>query len=344
MINEIVEIPITITRINSKINIVSFKTPRIYFNEPFFIDSLVKNFNILQSQIKLPNENELLSRPVHYEETSNQIVNTPIEKFIEKFGNSTSVLSIDEKIGFIFHMSRCGSTLFTQMLTASNKFFVLSEPTIINAVLDPALEIDESTRIKLLKACINALNSCAPITSERTIIKFRSWNTLFIDMISGCFKDIPWVFIHRNGIEVLASVLKKPPGWLRSKNLYTKYFSKILNTEQTQINKMPLDEFAIKLLGKFCSFAKDCQVGKKKFIEYFDIKKVFPDIIKVQWNIELTQKEKDEAKTISSLYSKDTEKKELFTSDTEEKQNQITDKQKELVLELLESQRNKLIN
>lgn len=344
MINDIIEIPITITKINSKINIVSFKTLRIYFNEPFFIDSLVKNFNILKSQIKLPNENELLSRPVYYDKTSDQVVNIPLEEFIEKFGNSISTLNSDEKIGFIFHMSRCGSTLFTQMLTASDKFFVLSEPTIINAVLDPALEIDEDTRKKLLKACINALNFCAPTASQKTIIKFRSWNTLFIDMISGCFKDTPWIFIHRNGVEVLASVLKKPPGWLRSKNLYAKYFSMILNTVPSQISKMPLDEFAVNLLGRFCAFAKECQIGKKKFIDYIDIKKVFPNILKEQWDIDLTQKEKDKAKNISNLYSKDIKREEFFTSDIEEKQNQITNKQKESVLELLESQRNKLIN
>jgi len=189
MINDIVEIPITITKINSKINIISLKTQRIYFNEPFFIDSLAKNFNILKSQIKLPKENELLYRPVHYNETSNQLISLTLEEFIKKTGNNLSTSNTDKKIGFIFHMSRCGSTLFTQMLTGSNKFFVLSEPTIINAVLDPALEIDQDTRNKLLKASINALNFCAPVISKRTIIKFRSWNTLFIDMISSCFKD-----------------------------------------------------------------------------------------------------------------------------------------------------------
>ena len=73
--NELVEIPITIkTDKTGKIQIISFKTPRIYFKEPFFIDSLVKNFNLLESQIKLPNEDELLSRPVHYDEKDSQIV------------------------------------------------------------------------------------------------------------------------------------------------------------------------------------------------------------------------------------------------------------------------------
>jgi len=105
---------------------------------------------------------------------------------------------------------------------------------------------------------------------------------------------------------------------------------------------MPLDEFAIKLLSKFCIFAKECQIGKKKFIDYFDIKKTFPDILKEQWGIDLTQKENDEVKNISNLYSKDSGKKEFFFSDTEEKQKQITKRQKELVMELLESQRNKL--
>lgn len=343
MKRDIVEIPVTLKEINSEINVVSFKIPGVYFREPFFIDSLAKNFRILKSQIRLPNENELLSRPVYYDEESKEVVLTPIKDFIAKYSLVTSSLDLEKRLGFIFHMSRCGSTLFTQMLGSSNKFFVLSEPTIINAVLDPLLKIDFSTRERLLKACIRGLNSCSPIESEMMIIKFRSWNILFIDLILGCFKKVPWIFIHRDGVEVLASVIEKPPGWLRSKNLYTDYFSQILNIDTIQMRNMESIEFGIRLLGRFCIKAKEYQSDNKVFLDYNDIKADFFDILLNHWGIELTESERTESLRISSLYSKDVENKKTFTSDKDEKQKKITKQQRKQVLDLVESERHKLI-
>ena len=240
-------------------------------------------------------------------------------------------------------MSRCGSTLFTQMLGVSDNFFVLSEPTIINAILDPAVNIDPDTKKSLLKTCFGVLDSCAPITSKKTIIKFRSWNILFINLIPDCYEKVPWLFIHRNGIEVLASVIERPPGWLRSKKLYSNYFSGILNIDSDQIINMSLSEFCSRLLGIFCINARKYHSSQTRFLDYCKIKTDFFDIIRVLWNIELSKEEKGNVLKVSDLYSKDLKEKRVFISDSDTKQKQITDKQKIIVLDLVESERSKLI-
>ena len=63
-------------------------------------------------------------------------------------------------VGFIFHMSRCGSTLLSQMLAALPQHVVLSEPGPLDTVLqlpfrDPSVTDEE--RIGLLRAMMSAL-------------------------------------------------------------------------------------------------------------------------------------------------------------------------------------------
>ncbi len=339
----LVEIPITIKAdTDGTINIVSIKTSRAYFREPFFIDSLVKKFNILESQIELPKENELLARPVHYDPNNSSVTTSKLEDYVNKYSKSIPLNIFCEKTNYIFHMSRCGSTLLTQMLSSTNKFYVLSEPTIINAVLDPNLIISENERETLLRSCLNNLLLSIPQEAEKMIIKFRSWNILLIDLILKSTPSVNWVFIHRNGNEVLASVLKKQPGWLRSKNLYYDFFAKILKTNKQEIKSMNGDEFAIKLLAEFCQKAILYNGNKNHFIDYKDLKNDIDKLIEKIFVVKLSKGEKQAIIKTSNIYSKDVEKNKHFVSDTEEKQKQINEDQRSMIEKLIEPIRIKL--
>jgi hypothetical protein len=111
-----VKIPIELLKRGNDFYVVSLDISRTYFRDPFFIDSLANILPDVKSQIKLPEEDELLARPVHYDEKDERIVLTPIELFVEQ----NSKVVIDDKLGFLFHMSRCGSTLVSQMLAINN--------------------------------------------------------------------------------------------------------------------------------------------------------------------------------------------------------------------------------
>jgi hypothetical protein len=319
---------------------VSLALPRDYFRDPFFIDSLAKSFNILKSEIKLPQEDELLARPIHYDEKDDRVIYTPVDEFVERY----SKLKIDKKLGFIFHMSRCGSTLTAQMLASNDRFFVLSEPTIINAVLDPALNITQKKRDLLLQASIYALAICSPIICEQVFIKFRSWNILYLDQILRDFPDVSWMFIHRHGLEVLQSVLEKPPGWLRSRRSYAKYFARLLAVNKNDISAMTDNEYVTRMLGTFCRVAKDSTSKNGLFIDYYELKDSFATMVKRLWHIDLNDKEIEIMKNVSQLYSKDVNKKERFQSDSEEKRAKASRVQKEFTDRFVESERVKLIN
>ncbi|GAB4191475.1 MAG: hypothetical protein OHK0022_05210 [Roseiflexaceae bacterium] len=129
---------------------------------------------------------------------------TPIDTLVELAEARPGV----PPAGFIFHLSRCGSTLISQMLAALPQHLVLSEPPPLNAVLgmrrrDP--QISEEQQIRWLRALVGGL--CQPRSGQehRAFIKFDSWHTLDLPLIRRAFPDIPWIFLYRDPVEVLVS-------------------------------------------------------------------------------------------------------------------------------------------
>ncbi len=335
IVDDKVQIPVELYKRDSDLFVVSLTLPRGHFRDPFFIDSLSRSFSSLKAEIKLPEEGELLARPVHYDEKDDRVVYTPVDEFIKKYSD----IEIDKKLGFIFHMSRCGSTLATQMLASSDRFFVLSEPTIINAVLDPALDVTLEERKFLLRASIHALTTCSPRSCEQVFIKFRSWNTFYIDFILEEFSHIKWLFIHRDGLEVISSVLQKPPGWLRSRRVYGQYFCRFLGITEELLQRFNENEYTARILGAFCQIAKSSDSKSGSFLDYKDLKNNFTFVIKAVWGIELTVAEKQTMDNTSRLYSKDINKMIEFKSDSEIKRGAATKEQREFSDTYIESVR-----
>ncbi|MFV8754895.1 sulfotransferase [Nannocystaceae bacterium ST9] len=116
--------------------------------------------------------------------------------------------------GFVFHMSRCGSTLVAQMLAAAPEHRVLSEPppldTILRSPRAPSPEsVDDDRRVAWLRAWISAAGQ--PRAGERELfVKLDAWHVFDLPLIRRAFPDTPWIFLHRNPIEVLVSALRGP--------------------------------------------------------------------------------------------------------------------------------------
>jgi hypothetical protein len=114
--------------------------------------------------------------------------------------------------GFIFHMSRCGSTLVTQMLAALPHNLVLSEAPPLDAVVQararrPDLTPEEHAR--WLAWMLAAL--AQPRCGERALfVKLDSWHTLALPLFRRAFPSVPWVFLYRDPIEVLVSQIEAP--------------------------------------------------------------------------------------------------------------------------------------
>src|SRR5256885_4930069 len=110
--------------------------------------------------------------------------------------------------GFIFHMSRCGSTLITQMLATLPQTIVAAEPHIISSILRAHYYVrglSDAQRIEWLRWVISALGQRRNPQERNFVIKLDSWHALLWPLFQRAFPDVPSIFVYREPIEVIVS-------------------------------------------------------------------------------------------------------------------------------------------
>jgi hypothetical protein len=129
--------------------------------------------------------------------------------------NLAEMLSVRPSLpprGFIFHMSRCGSTLVSQMLAASNRNIVVSEASPIDAVVrakDVRPDLPDDEQAQWLTAIIAALGQ--PRRGEQNFfLKMENLHTLALPLFRRAFPSVPWIFLYRDPVEVVVSQFHSP--------------------------------------------------------------------------------------------------------------------------------------
>ncbi|GAA0647866.1 sulfotransferase family protein [Brevundimonas lenta] len=111
--------------------------------------------------------------------------------------------------GFVFHVSRCGSTLLARLLGSLDHALVLSEPGPVDSIIRAGDRLGRDRQISLLRAIVSALGQPRTPGQNRLFIKFDAWNTLHLPLVRAAFPEVPWVFLHRDPVEVLVSALTR---------------------------------------------------------------------------------------------------------------------------------------
>jgi hypothetical protein len=113
--------------------------------------------------------------------------------------------------GLIFHMSRCGSTLVSQMLAALPGGVVVSEAPPLDTIVQMAHshpEIPLEQRVALLRGMAAALGRDRFGNRRHYVIKTDSWHSLALPLFRAAFPDTPWLFLFRDPTEVMVSQMR----------------------------------------------------------------------------------------------------------------------------------------
>ncbi len=113
--------------------------------------------------------------------------------------------------GIVFHVSRCGSTLVSQLLKQHVGLVVYAEPLPVNEILLPPHKWPRAEVVAALRSLGAAF---ARHARKPYVLKLTSWNTLFCDVVAEAFPDSPWVLCLRDPVEVGVSLLQQPAGWI----------------------------------------------------------------------------------------------------------------------------------
>ena len=154
-------------------------------------------------------------REPFYEEALRRVLRLPFNRaFRYRTGLQDIVAQADvmESVapaGFIFHMSRCGSTLVAQMLAALPDSVVISEAPPLDAVVQLGRNLAPDDAVRALRAMVAAFGRKRSGRERRYVVKLDCWHTLALPLFRRAFPELPWVFLYRDPVEVLVSQMRQ---------------------------------------------------------------------------------------------------------------------------------------
>ncbi len=149
----------------------------------------------------------------------------------EIFSTNLEILQRDDltadclsPMGLIFHVSRCGSTLFTKALARSPRNLVIIQGGPLQEGFWAAItdhwqhppEINERNILMLRNLVMLMARKRRP-EYERCFLKMISWNVIYVELICAAFPDAAALYLYRNPVEVIANVLQETTAALCAK-------------------------------------------------------------------------------------------------------------------------------
>lgn len=225
-----------------------------------------------------------------------------------------------EPTGFIFHMSRCGSTLVSRMLASLEQNVVISEASPLDWMIRADVrrpQISDNEHVDWIRWMVRSLAQKRDPLATHFFVKFDAWHTLYFDLIERAFPNVPWIFLYRNPSEVLVSHAKRRgagtmPGVIEHK---------IDGLSLVEALQFPQEEYPAFVLAEICRAAvnrRDSVNGK--FVNYTSLPQFVCGGLLKHFSLEYSDEDIAKMNDAASYNAKSPSVK--FTSDTEDKRRE----------------------
>ena len=118
-----------------------------------------------------------------------------------------------EPTAFIFHVSRCGSTLLAQLLGINPAHVVLSEVPFLDEILRLPYKAGNNNNQeninRYFRAALQLYTQKSDERVSRLFVKSDSWHLFFYEEIRELFPDTPFIFLYRSPAEIIRSQKKQ---------------------------------------------------------------------------------------------------------------------------------------
>lgn len=234
-----------------------------------------------------------------------------------------------EPTGFIFHSSRCGSTLVANACRAVSNSIVLSEANAIDKLIarfitDADNPVKESLYSVFLRGVVHALAQRRTGNEQHLFIKFACCSFAQFKRIKRIWPNVPWLFLYRDPVETIVSNMKDVPPWLIDSD--RRVLSSIIGADA----EMSLEELCARTIGSLYSTAYDLANGNSMLLNYNQLS--VPVIASVLnfFKIDLSSEELETIARTSKAYSKEASGTRAFVADIETKQKLASNLVREL--------------
>jgi hypothetical protein len=230
--------------------------------------------------------------------------------------------------GFIFHMSRCGSTLVSQMLASIERCIAISEARPIDEVL--AAEVSEEQRAEWLRWMVHALG-CPHHGEDLFFIKFDAWHVMDLPFITRVFPEIPWIFLYREPVEVLVSQTRERGVQVMPTGVAPARFG--LPADECWVTK--LNEYAARVLGRICEAALEHRnEGQGRLVNFKELPDVLPQLLERHFKVPMSA---NEIETMLGAAQFDAKRPSLnFENDSTAKQRAASDEVRQLSAQFIQ--------
>lgn len=165
-------------------------------------------------------------------------------------------------------MSRCGSTLVAQLFSSLSDCVVLSEPPPLDALLRGGPEVDQAQRAQWIEWLVGALARPRSGGETRCFLKLDCWHMPYLPLLRRALPDVPWIFVYRDPLEVLASHQAGPALWSVPGMLDPEW----IGADFDGVVRMDRIEYCARVLEKVCQsalhFSED---GSRKLVNYTEL-------------------------------------------------------------------------
>jgi hypothetical protein len=238
-----------------------------------------------------------------------------------------------EPTGFIFHSSRCGSTLVANACRSISNSIVLSEANAIDKLIarfitDADSPVKESLYSVFLRGVVHALAQRQTGTEQHLFIKFACCSFAQFERIKRIWPNVAWLFLYRDPVETIVSNLSDVPPWLVDND--RRVLASITGSSPAEIAEMSLEELCARTIGSLYSTAYNLANDNSMLLNYQQLS--VPVIARVLnfFRIDVSTGELETIARTSGVYSKEVSGTRAFVADVDAKQKLASDLVREM--------------
>ena len=240
-----------------------------------------------------------------------------------------------EPAGFVFHESRCGSTLVANSLMAMepevNRVYSESPPPLSAAKMISDDDDQSGSAVQLLRDVIYMMGRTNEPNERRLFFKIQSIGTKSIPAFSKAFPTTPWIFLHRDPVQVMMSHLKTKEKTeavcTRSRSAPPSDLVELVKTRDpsAKVSRLSTEDFCAAHLASLCEAAYSAYENRKgngKFVDYVDLPEALVDnIIPNHFGQPMDDESKSRILKVSGTYSKARTVGKTWQEDSQEKED-----------------------
>ena len=235
--------------------------------------------------------------------------------------------------GFIFHTSRCGSTLLANACRTLSGSLVVAEAPVLDKLISRFFtDTDDEGKKELLysillKCALSALGQRRFGNERHYFVKFAVASILQFNRIRQIWPTVPVVFLYRDPVETMVSNLQNVPEWMTlDSNPATS--AAIAGVRKEDLANISSEEFCARSLGRFYKALATSQDENSFICNYNELSPEKLVRLINFFGVSVSEEEVDKIRASAQLHSKDPSQ--TFQADGDMKRANASERIKEL--------------